>query len=350
MKKIYSIKIYWRVQWIWFRKLVKQYCNKHKILWQIKNHSKWHCQTILYCDDNDITNFKLWLRTNPSLSIINNIIEKENKIKNIKINSQFTIYKKHNFILDKLIAFKNLLNYFCKRNINLNHIRQIPNHIIIIPDWNRRRARKKWLEGIQWHNIAINNNRIEKLYNAATQLWVKHISLWGFSTENWKRSKKEVDSLMNIFNQIADELKITCIKNKIWFHHIGRKTKLPKELIKKFNELEKATSKFINTSINLFIDYGWREEIIHTINNILKEKINKISEKDFSTHLYTKALPDPDIIIRTSNEKRLSGIVPFQGIYSELFFIKKNFPAFKWNDLKKIIYKFGKRKRRFWGN
>lgn len=349
MKKHYSIKIYWRVQWILFRKLVKQYCDKHKIWWQIENHKQWHCEAILYCDLKNITNFKLWLRSNPSLSIIHTIILKEIN-QNTKTYIQFKIYKTSNFILDKLIAFKNLLNYFLKRNINLNHIRQIPNHLIIIPDWNRRRARKRWLEWLEWHKIAINNNRIEDLYHAATQLWVKHVSLWGFSTENWKRSKKEVDSLMHIFNQIADELKITCKKNNIWFHHIWRKTKLPKELIKKFDKLEKDTIKFTKTSINLFIDYGWREEIISTINSILKEKINQISEKDFSKHLYTKLLPDPDIIIRTSNEKRLSGMVPFQWIYSELFFIKKDFPAFKSKDLKKIIYKFGKRKRRFWWN
>ncbi|MFW6283223.1 MAG: polyprenyl diphosphate synthase [Minisyncoccales bacterium] len=226
----------------------------------------------------------------------------------------------------------------------------IPIHIGIIPDGNRRWARSRGLSSLKGHEKAAEKERIKKLFSVSKNLGVKYLSLWGFSTENWKRSEKEKDNLFRIFFNLLDELEDFLHKEEIRFRHFGRKDRISKKLANKIKKIEEETKKYDLFNFNICLDYGGRDEIIRAVDNVLKSGKRKMTEEEFQNFLDTKDIPDLDMIIRTSGEKRLSGFMPFQGVYAELFFINKHFPDFSYKDLKKLISDFGKRKRRFGGN
>jgi len=225
----------------------------------------------------------------------------------------------------------------------------VPKHIVIIPDGNRRWAKNKGFISLKGHEKAVEKSRLEGFIKIAKDIGVKYFSLWGFSTENWKRNEKEKENLFRLFFKVVDELYEIVHKEKIKFRHLGRKDRLPKNLVNKIISLEKETYDYNEFNVNLCLDYGGRDEIIRAVNDVLKSGKTEIDEKYFSEFLDTKNIPDPDMIVRTSGEKRLSGIMPFQGVYAELFFVDKHFPDFNEDDLYNLINNFGKRKRRFGG-
>ncbi|MFW6282872.1 MAG: polyprenyl diphosphate synthase [Minisyncoccales bacterium] len=226
----------------------------------------------------------------------------------------------------------------------------IPKHIAIIPDGNRRWAKEQGKNSFLGHKKAAEKNRLEEFIKEAKNSGVEYFSLWGFSTENWKRSDEEKKHLFQLFSRVIDDIENIVNKYNIRFRHFGRKDRLPSKLISKINNLEKTTKNNKGINVCILLDYGGRDEIIRAVNNVLKSGKKKINEEEFCSFLDTKDIPEPDIIIRTSGEQRLSGFMPFQGIYAELFFVEKHFPDFGSKDLKKIIQLFGKRKRRFGGN
>lgn len=226
----------------------------------------------------------------------------------------------------------------------------IPVHIGIIPDGNRRWAKAKGLIPSYGHEKSAEIKNILSLFEEARKLKIKFISIWGFSTENWKREKREVDKLFEIFFRLVDELEEYLHKHKIRFRHFGRKDRLPTKLIEKMKDIEKKTEKYSDFNVNLLLDYGGRDEIVRVVNKILKSGRTEIDETSFSEFLDSKNIPDLDLIIRTSGEKRLSGFMPFQGVYAELYFIKKHFPDFSPKDLRRVVLDFSKRKRTFGGN
>lgn len=235
-------------------------------------------------------------------------------------------------------------NSFSKENF------VIPRHIAIIPDGNRRWAKSKGLKSFLGHKKAVEKNRLEDFIKEARDLGIEYFSFWGFSTENWKRSEEEKKHLFQLFLKVIDDIERMATKYCIRFRHFGRRDRLPSNLLSKIKKLEKTTKNNKEIKVNILLDYGGRDEIIRAVNKILKSGKKKINEEDFSSFLDTKDIPEPDIIIRTSGEQRLSGFMPFQGVYAELFFVDKHFPEFDSKDLKKIIELFGKRKRRFGGN
>lgn len=355
---IYKINIFGRVQGICFRKYLKKIATKNNLVGTVKNLKEGSVEIILECENYEfdfflkqITKIKKY-----KFAIINNINIKiletntDKKLHN-KLSGKFKIIKKDNLLLDKINAIYNLFNYHFKFSINKNHLKIIPNHLIIIPDGNRRFATRKKIPKKFGHNLAISNNRIEKFLKVSRKLGVKNISFWAFSTENWKRSDDEIENLFKLFYKFIEKIESICKYEKIKFNHIGRQNKLPKKLMSKIIDLENSTIENKSGTINLLLDYGGVEEILTTINKLKKnDKITEITEDILFDNLYTKNLPQPDMIIRTSGEYRLSGIMPLQSIYSELFFVKKTFPEFTQNDLKKLIYNFQFRKRRFGGN
>jgi tritrans,polycis-undecaprenyl-diphosphate synthase [geranylgeranyl-diphosphate specific] len=179
------------------------------------------------------------------------------------------------------------------------------------------------------------------------------ITFWGFSMENFDRDKNEVKKLMELFEQKIDEIKntIDLHKNKVRIRVFGKIDLLTEKVQKKIAEVEKETMNYDNYHINILLAYGGKQEIVDACNNILQDfkdgKIKKIDEETFPQYLYTKDLPDPDLIIRTSGEQRLSGLMPWQSSYSELYFCDKLWPDFSEQDLKLAIEEFQRRKRRF---
>lgn len=226
----------------------------------------------------------------------------------------------------------------------------IPKHIGIILDGNRRWAKKRKLTTFEGHKKGFEN--LKKIANHVFDNGVEILTVYAFSTENWKRAKKEVDYLMELF-QILVEEEAEVLKDKgVQLRILGDTTKFNKKLQNGINHAIKLTKKGKKGILNVCLNYGGREEIINGIKNIIKDKIkiNKINTKLISKYLYTKGQEDPDMIIRTSGELRLSGFLTWQGVYSELYFPKKHWPDFKIKDLDNAIIEYNKRKRRFGGN
>lgn len=231
-------------------------------------------------------------------------------------------------------------------------------HIAIIPDGNRRWARKKGMETIEGHKVGI--DKIEEVAKWAHEHKIKHITFWGFSTDNNKRSEEEIKKLMELFEYKFENLKKrveNMLKNKdekipkINLKFYGNINKMPESLIKKIKEVEQKTMNNDEVYVNILLNYGGKDELFDCIKNVAEDykngKINEINEKEIMDRLWTGNLPNPDIIIRTSGEARLSGLLPLQSRYSELFFVYKLWPEFSKEDFENIIDDFKNRERRF---
>lgn len=220
----------------------------------------------------------------------------------------------------------------------------IPNHIAIIPDGNRRWAKEKGFPSFEGHRRGF--GVLSKIAKKAREIGVKVFTVWAFSTENWNRSEKEVNYLMDIYEKWIDENLKTAIKDKIKIIHLGRKDRIKKTLLDKLSDAENKTKKFNKSYLCIALDYGGRDEIIRSLKKIKSKKIN---ENEFEKFLDTKDLPfpNPDLIIRTSGEFRSSGFMIWQSAYSEYIFLDKFLPDFSVKDFEKCINLFIDRNRRF---
>jgi len=223
----------------------------------------------------------------------------------------------------------------------------IPRHIAIIMDGNRRWAKKRGLPAFKGHQQGY--EQFKKIAEHCSKLGVKILTVYAFSLENWKRSRREVFFLMNLFKKGLQEQRDYFRKNKIKLNVMGQIERLPDALKNLVYKIMAETKNNKERILNLAISYGGREEILVAVKKILKEKTSpsKISEKIFSQYLYTAGQPDPDLVIRTSGEERLSGFLPWQSVYSELYFSPKLWPDFTENDLEEVIKEFQNRQRRF---
>ena len=222
-------------------------------------------------------------------------------------------------------------------------------HVAIIPDGNRRWAKEKGLIASAGHKAGGREEHMMSLLNEAMDLGIDYISFWGFSTENWKRDKKEVDELFNVLLKSMKFFRKECNERKIRFRHIGRRDRLPNDLLEEIESLEKETKENKKFNVQILWDYGGRDEIVRAVNKAI-ENGEKVDEKSFKQFLDTKEIPDPDLIIRTSVEKRLSGILPYQSTYAELYFAGVHFPDFGAKELRKAVNEFKSRSRTFGGN
>lgn len=225
----------------------------------------------------------------------------------------------------------------------------IPQHVVIIPDGNRRWAEKQGLIKLAGHAKAGEYENLKKLFVAARDLGVKYVTLWGFSTENWKRSRKEVDALFEVMSKGINSFLKYDSSEKIRFMHLGRKNRIPRDLKAKLSELENSTRKHKDFTVVLAIDYGGRDELLRALEKVREETshLGELNEEQFSDFLDTRFIPDPDLIIRTGGEKRLSGFMPWQSTYSELYFTETFFPDFDSKELTKAVEEFSERQRRF---
>ena len=218
-------------------------------------------------------------------------------------------------------------------------------HIAIIMDGNGRWAKKRSLKKYSGHKSGI-NSAIRLCKSVARHKSVKHLTLYTFSTENWKRSVFEINHLFRLIEETYDLFKDTANQFNIKINHLGITDKLPKKTINIINDAVDATKNNDGLVLHIAFNYGGRKEIVDTI-NILKKKNEQISEDTFSNYLYEPNMPDPEIIIRTGGDFRLSNFLLWQSAYSELFFVKTLWPDFKYSDISKIINKFWLRKRNF---
>ncbi len=217
-------------------------------------------------------------------------------------------------------------------------------HVAIIMDGNGRWGLKHKNSRNAGHKAGLNT--VEKIIKETIKHKIKFLTLYAFSTENWKRPKTEINFLFNLVNSYFRSELHNVIKNDIKINIIGEMNKLPKKLKIVLKETVKKTKKNKKILVNLAINYGSKKELTNTIKKI---KHKKISENNVRNNLYTKSIPDPDILIRTGGKKRLSNFMLWQLAYSELFFLDKLWPDFMPKDLRKILKHFYKTKRNFGG-
>ena len=223
--------------------------------------------------------------------------------------------------------------------------KNIPNHVAFIMDGNRRWAVKRSIPIIEGHKMG--SKVIKKIVRKGMKLKIKYLTFYGFSTENWNRKPQEIRALQELLNFYLDNEKENFIRNKINFSFIGNLNKFSKDIIAKLTNFKRITQNFSNLYFVLALGYGSRSEILDAVNNIALSKKKIKSEKSFSEFLMTNGIPDPDLVIRTSGEMRLSNFLLWQIAYSELYFTKTLWPDFNSTKFKMAIENFIKRKRRF---
>ena len=224
-----------------------------------------------------------------------------------------------------------------------------PSHIAIIMDGNGRWGLKKYKDRNKGHYFGLQN--INKIINDCIKINIKYLTLYTFSTENWNRPKKEIDYLFFLFKYFYKKNFNKLNKNNIKIKFIGNLKNIPKDLKVIIKKIQDKTKNNDAITVIFAFNYGAKSELVNAFKNIIKNKnkVNKINEDLINNNLYTKNIPDPDILIRTGGEKRLSNFLLWQLSYAELFFINKKWPDFNFFDLKKIINTFRVTKRKFGG-
>jgi undecaprenyl diphosphate synthase len=227
--------------------------------------------------------------------------------------------------------------------------KKIPKHVAIIMDGNGRWAKQHNLDRIQGHSEGAASAR--EIAECSARLGIKFLTLFVFSTENWKRPVKEVNRLMGMLYENLAENRDILTKNKIRLRLFGNPARLPLKLKKKLAETEDISRNHHNMQINLALNYGGRMEIIQAVKTMVENKIpvKKINEKTFQKYLYSNGCPDPELLIRSSGELRISNFMLFQIAYTELYFTDTLWPDFKTKQLLEAIIDYQNRGRRFGG-
>ena len=218
------------------------------------------------------------------------------------------------------------------------------NHIAFIMDGNGRWGKRRNKNRNFGHYAGVKT--VKKIVKSSIKYKIPFVTFYVFSTENWKRPKKEINFLFNLVSNYFKAEINDVIKNGIKINIIGEQNRLPKKLKKILKDTTKKTLKNRKITVNLALNYGSKKELINTFKKLNSKKI---TEKDVSKNLYTKKLPDPEILIRTGGRKRLSNFMLWQLAYSELYFLDKLWPDFGEKDLKKIIKDYHNIKRNFGG-
>ncbi|MBO6556305.1 MAG: di-trans,poly-cis-decaprenylcistransferase [Pseudomonadales bacterium] len=229
-----------------------------------------------------------------------------------------------------------------------------PQHIGLIVDGNRRFARLKGMSSPnEGHNAG--SQKLEDFLRWCWRLDIKIVTLYGFSTENYKRSEDEIDYLMDLILRKLRQYQVDPVikKERVKIKVIGQRENLSEEMIREIEKTEALTEDHDRFQLNIAVSYGGRAEIVDTVKKLAELvqsgdlQPDQIDEETFSRHLYTEGIPDPDLIIRTSGEERLSGFLIWQSAYSELYFTEVYWPAFRMIDFWRAIRVFQQRERRF---
>ena len=227
----------------------------------------------------------------------------------------------------------------------------MPKHIAIIMDGNRRWAKQRNLPVKLGHKQGAET--LKKIVRYANKIGIGYITVYAFSTENWKRSEEEVSALMNLLENYLDDFAKEADTENIVIRVLGNMKPLSQDLQESIERTVKRTENNTGTIFNIALNYGGRDEITNAVKEIAKDikegklEVEQISEELVGSYLYTKNEPDPDLLIRTSGELRLSGFLPWQSTYSEFLFLDKLWPDFTEKDLDDAIQVFNKRNRKF---
>lgn len=237
---------------------------------------------------------------------------------------------------------------FFKKKKEISQDRKIPEHIAIIMDGNGRWAKQRALPRTAGH--AAGSKKFKEIARYCNKIGIKHLTVYAFSTENWRRPKEEVDAIMNIFRDyLRDSANFKSENIKLEF--IGDRSGMPEDIAELMAQAEYDSKDATGLKCYMAINYGGRDELVHAVRDIVNEGISPqdITEDTISAHIYTKHYPDPELIIRPSGEYRLSNFLIWQSAYSEFWFSDILWPDFTPEDLEKAIDDYNKRNRRFGG-
>lgn len=235
----------------------------------------------------------------------------------------------------------------------MDNITNLPKHIAIIMDGNRRWAREKGKETPEGHRVGAEN--LENMAKYCNKIGIEYLTVYAFSTENWKRSKEEVSALMILLKKYLKKFSKTANKENIRIKILGDIEVLEKGLKKSIEETVEQTKNNTGLTLNIAFNYGGRAEIVNAMKKIAQKikkgeiDISSINEDLISNNLYTAGEPDPDLLIRPGGELRISNFLPWQLTYTEFYFTDKYWPDFSNSDLMQAIEVFNKRNRKFGG-
>ena len=230
----------------------------------------------------------------------------------------------------------------------------MPKHIAIIMDGNRRWAKAQGKPASFGHKAGAKT--LEKIVRYANKIGLEYITVYAFSTENWKRAEEEVNALMMLLQSYLDDYSKRADSENIKVKILGDITALSQGMQKSIIKCMERTKNNTGVTFNIALNYGGRDEIVKAVQNIAKQaknnqlEVDEINEKTISDNLYTMGQPDPDLVIITSGEQRLSNFLPWQVVYAEFLFVEKNWPDFTEQDLDNAIIEYQKRTRKFGAN
>jgi undecaprenyl diphosphate synthase len=342
VKSRIEIHISGRVQGVHFRGAAKTQSDKLQVTGYAKNQDNGTVEIIAEGEESALEELLHWCFRGSLLAKVTGLTYNWKEYLG-EFSSFDVIRTNSDFIKDQIHALKNL----GKNIIELPDDITLPKHIAIIPDGNRRWAKEHDLPSIEGHKKGAKN--LIRISKAARKLGIKHLTVWGFSTENWKRDDKEVGYLMSIFKLFLNKYAKDMHKDKVRFTHIGRKDRFEPEFREMLLKLEQETASYDSYFVNVALDYGGQDEILRAIGKAYESGMDmtKLHIDEFSKMMDTYNSPDPDLIIRTSGEKRLSGLMPWQSTYAEFYFPAVHFPDFDENELKTAILEYSYRSRRF---
>lgn len=231
-----------------------------------------------------------------------------------------------------------------KEKIDLS---KLPKHIAIIMDGNGRWAKKRFLPRIIGHTNGVKT--VKEIVQCARELNIKVLTLYAFSTENWIRPQDEVAGIMNLLKTHLKSELDTMLSNKISFNVLGDISKFSKDLQEELINVTEKTKNNKEMTLNVALNYGSRQELIRAFKLLQEKNVSDITEQDISDSLYTKGMPDPDLLIRTSGEMRISNFLLWQIAYSEIYITDVLWPDFTKDEFYKAIIEYQKRERRFGG-
>lgn len=222
---------------------------------------------------------------------------------------------------------------------------EVPAHIGIIMDGNRRWAKAQGVPQLEGHRAGY--EKLKEVLLWCKEYGISHLTVYAFSTENWNRAKEEVRYLMELFRMVMRDQIARAMKEGIRLRFPGDRSRFPDDIQRAIADAEKKTAGFAERTFSVALSYGGRAEILDAIRRIPPERIDSITEEEFGSMLWSGGVPDPDMIIRTSGERRLSGFLTWGSVYSELFFTDTYWPAFTKEEFARMLGQYAERERRF---
>lgn len=338
-----AIEISGRVQGVNYRRTLAQYAQSLNLYGYVKNEANGSVSVVAQGKEEALEELLNWCQKGTFLAKVRSMNYSWREA--TKKYKSFKIIKDKPFLQDQLQSFINL----GKEVLQFEKIANVPNHVVIIPDGNRRWARQKGWKAYIGHKYGGDFDRLMSIFEQCKHMGIKYISFWAMSTENWERDSFELQYIFNLLKNILKKAEAIVEKEDIRFRHFGRRDRLPVDLMQQITDLEEKTKDKKKLNLQLCLDYGGRDELIRAVNKMLASGVKTIDETSFAYYLDSNGIPDPDLIIRTSGEKRISGIMPFQGVYAELYFTNVYFPDFDAEQFYHAINDYSKRTRRFGG-